>query len=354
VEELGLNDQFWYNQTVFVTGANGFLGGNLVRMLVKAGALPVCLVRDWTPQAELHRTGLADHVRLVRGDLADKSLIERVIAEYQVSTVLHTAENRNDQVALRHPVSTFESNVSGVWNLLEAARRFPHCEQVILGMTHGESPVIPLEPDSPKKIIQADTRPLTASHQCAEIVAQSYAKTLGMKLAVCHFGLLFGPGDLHWSHTVPGMIKHHLKPSPQTLLLDQNLLCPMLSVDDAAYALMKMAEYVNQFEELSGSSFGFALEDVPTGVQLYESIGHLLNSSSPAPIGLGYSAVKVPAFNISKSRKLLKWKPKFTLVDGLTRTCQWYQQILQQRQTDNTTLPFFRMNSVVDPVAKSA
>src|SRR5688500_14015666 len=100
---------FWIDRPTLVTGATGQLGGWLVKYLRDAGAEVVCLVRDWVPQAELVRAGMLDDVRVVRGDITDQSLLERVLAEYEVNTVLHMAAQSIVGTANNNPTDTFET-----------------------------------------------------------------------------------------------------------------------------------------------------------------------------------------------------------------------------------------------------
>src|SRR5690606_20022724 len=108
----------------------GLVGSWTVRRLVEAGADVVCLVRDWVPQSELVRSGTSDKVRVVRGDVCDQELMERVLGEYEISTVIHLAAQTIVGIANRNPVSTFESNIKGTWALLEACRRSPKVDAI--------------------------------------------------------------------------------------------------------------------------------------------------------------------------------------------------------------------------------
>src|SRR5207302_984124 len=123
---------FWRDRPVFVTGATGLVGGWLVRRLLEAGADVVCLVRDWVPQSELVRGQLIDRVKVVRGDVADRALLERTLGEYEIDTVIHLAAQTIVTIANRNPVSTFETNVVGTWALLEACRRSPTVRQIVI------------------------------------------------------------------------------------------------------------------------------------------------------------------------------------------------------------------------------
>ena len=123
---------FWRDRSVLVTGASGLLGGWLTGSLLERGASIVCLVRDWVPQSELVRKNLLEQVSVVRGDVTDQDVIERTLGEYEVQTVFHLAAQTIVGIANRNPVSTFESNIQGTWNLLEACRRSPLVSAIVI------------------------------------------------------------------------------------------------------------------------------------------------------------------------------------------------------------------------------
>ena len=122
---MELNKTFWLDRPTFVTGGTGLVGSWLVRHLIDAGADIVCLVRDWVPQSELVRAKLIDQVKVVRGDVRDRETLERALGEYEIDTVIHLAAQTIVTIANRNPISTFETNIAGTWNVLEACRRSP-------------------------------------------------------------------------------------------------------------------------------------------------------------------------------------------------------------------------------------
>ena len=129
---MELNRAFWLDRPTFVTGGTGLVGGWLVRRLIEAGADVVCLVRDWVPQSELVHAKLIDHVKVVRGDIRDREVIERTLGEYEIDTVIHLAAQTIVTIANRNPISTFETNIAGTWNLLESCRRSPNVKQIVI------------------------------------------------------------------------------------------------------------------------------------------------------------------------------------------------------------------------------
>jgi hypothetical protein len=82
---------FWRDRPVLVSASTGLMGAWLTRRLAEAGEGVVCLVRDWVPQSELVRSGTIEQVKVVRGDVTDRGLVEPAINEYKTGTVIDLA-----------------------------------------------------------------------------------------------------------------------------------------------------------------------------------------------------------------------------------------------------------------------
>ena len=115
-------NSFWNNRTAFVTGATGFVGANIVKLLLEQGAKVICLQRDAVRPNSLDILSLRDKVTIINGDLEDFSLQERILNEYEVEAVFHLAAQALVGAANRSPLSTFETNIRGTYLLLEACR----------------------------------------------------------------------------------------------------------------------------------------------------------------------------------------------------------------------------------------
>src|SRR6478735_3087866 len=137
---------FWRDRPVLVTGATGLLGGWLLARLLAAGADVVALVRDWVPASAAVSSGALARVRVARGDVRDQELLERLLGEYEIVTVLHLAAQAIVGVANRNPVSTLDTNVRGTWALLEACRRSPLVRQIVVASSdkaYGDQTALP-------------------------------------------------------------------------------------------------------------------------------------------------------------------------------------------------------------------
>ena len=112
---------FWQDRPVLITGASGLLGGWLIRHLLNLDADIVCLVRDWVPKSELIRADLIEQVKVVRGDICDQALLERILGEYEIETVFHLAAQTIVGIANKNPISTFNTNIGGTWSCWKPA-----------------------------------------------------------------------------------------------------------------------------------------------------------------------------------------------------------------------------------------
>ena len=202
--------RFWHDRPVLVTGATGLVGSWLTRRLIEAGADVVCLVRDWVPRSELVHGHLLDSVNVARGDIRDRDLVERVIGEYEIDTVLHLAAQTIVGIANRNPLSTFESNILGTWNVLESCRRSPTVRAVVVASSdkaYGDQPDLPYTEEARLE----GRHPYDVSKSCADLIAHAYAKTFGLPVAITRCGNFYGGGDLNWNRIVPGTIRSAIR-----------------------------------------------------------------------------------------------------------------------------------------------
>lgn len=324
-----MDQNFWRDRPVLVTGATGMLGGWLVRRLQARGASVVCLVRDWVPQCELARTGLMEKVNVVRGDVEDLDLIERTLGEYEIDTVFHLAAQTIVTIANRNPISTFESNVRGTWNVLEACRRSPQIRAIVLASSdkaYGSQPSLPYSEDMPLQ----GQHPYDVSKSCADLIAQSYAKTFELPIAITRCGNFYGGGDLNWNRVVPGTIRSVIRGQRPIIRSDGKYVRDYFYVEDAASAYMLLAEHVTRKPELHGLAFNFSNENQINVIDLVHLILKEMDSSlQPEILDQATNEIRHQYLCAERARSLLNWTPEFTLQQGLQRTIAWYREVLK-------------------------
>ena len=324
----GTGSAFWKQRPVLVTGATGLLGSWLVARLVAAGADVVCLVRDWVPQSELYRQGLDKRTRSVTGDVRDSALIERVLAEYEIKTVFHLAAQTIVGVAVRSPVTTFESNVGGTWSLLEACRTVGRVEQIVIASSdkaYGVQPALPYTEDSPLQ----GRFPYDASKSAADLISQSYAATYGLPVGITRCGNFYGGGDLNWNRIVPGTIRSVLQGERPIIRSNGRFVRDYVFVEDGAGAYMVLAEKMAERGDLGGQAWNFSNEAPIDVLGLVAKILGLMGSKLE-PVVLNQASNEIPEQFLSavKARRELGWKPLFTLDEGLRRAVDLYTKYL--------------------------
>jgi CDP-glucose 4,6-dehydratase len=321
-------ETFWRDRPTLVTGATGLLGGWLVRSLVERGSEVVCLVRDWVPQSELYRSGLVDRVTVVRGDVRDQPLVERALGEYEIDTAIHLAAQTIVPIANRNPVSTFESNIAGTWTLLEAARRSPSVRQIVLASSdkaYGAHDDLPYGEETPLR----GHHPYDVSKSCADLIAQSFAKTYDTPAVVTRCGNFYGGGDLNWNRIVPGTIRSVLRDEPPIIRSDGSFVRDYFYVEDGVEAYLMLAEKLAADPALKGQAFNFSNEQQLTVVELVDEILRLMGSKlRPKVLNEATSEIHRQFLSAAKARKELGWRPLFTLEGGLGRTIDWYRDFL--------------------------
>lgn len=319
---------FWRDRPTFITGGSGLVGSWLVKRLLDSGAAVTCLTRDWVPQSELARSGTLDRVTVVRGDIRDQALLERCLGEYEIKTVFHLAAQTIVGIANRNPVSTFEANIQGTWALLEAARRSPAVQQIVIASSdkaYGHQDQLPYGEDTPLE----GRHPYDVSKSCADLIAQAYAKSYGLPVGITRCGNFYGGGDLNWNRIVPGTIRSLLRGERPVVRSDGSFIRDYFYVEDGAAAYMLMAERMAADKSLNGQAFNFSNEIQLTVLDLVERIAKILNSPlTPDVRNEASNEIRCQYLSATKAKNLLQWKPLFSLDDGLTRTVNWYKEFL--------------------------
>ncbi len=331
MEDLGMSAEskkFWLDRPTFVTGATGLVGGWLVRRLVALGADVTCLVRDWVPESELVRSGLIESTNVVRGDLRDQAVLERVLGEYETDTVINLAAQTIVGIANRNPVSTFETNVAGTWALLEACRRSPQVKQIVMASSdkaYGEHETLPYTED----FALQGRHPYDVSKSCGDLITQAYAQTYGLPVGITRCGNFYGGGDLNWNRLVPGTIRSVLRGQPPVIRSDGRYVRDYFYVEDGAAAYLLLAEKMAANPELHGQAFNFSNESQVTVLELADKILGLMGSDlRPEVRNEATNEIRDQYLSADKARELLDWEPMFTLDQGLERTIAWYRDAL--------------------------
>ncbi len=340
---------FWNDKNVFVTGATGLLGYWLVRALLQEKASVIALVRDTDPQSALIQNGLIAKTHVVNGALEDYTVLERVINEHEVDTVFHLGAQTIVGTALRNPLPTFESNIRGTYNLLEACRRHKELvKRIVIASSdkaYGSSPVLPYTEEMPLK----GQHPYDVSKSCQDLIAYAYHHTYHLPIVIARCGNLYGGGDLNWSRLVPGTIKSFYRGIEPVIRSDGSFTRDYLYIEDAVQAYLLLASNANK-ENVQGQAFNFGPNKPYSVLEIVHCIQRLMQRTDLKPLILSEAKEEIrdQSLDSKKARKTLGWSPLFDLEEGLRRTIPWYKSYLKHEtraKNDGNSLPLLPTSS---------
>jgi CDP-glucose 4,6-dehydratase len=332
LENMGIaggEASFWAGHRVLVTGATGIVGSWLTKDLLELGAHVVALVLDADPQTELYRSEAIRCVNVVQGQLEDFHAVERAIVAHEVETVFHLGAQAIVAVAHRSPLPTFETNVRGTWNVLEASRLHPDLvKRVVVASSdkaYGEYDVLPYTEDMPLQ----GKYPYEVSKSCADLITQSYYHTYGLPVAVARCGNIYGGGDLNWSRIVPGTIRSLLRGESPVLRSDGQFIRDYIYVKDVSSAYLRLAEALDR-PEVRGQSFNFSPQSQVTVIEIVNMIRRLARCEQiqPTILNCAQGEIRNQYLSSAKAAEVLGWKAAYTLEEGLKETLDWYVEFL--------------------------
>jgi CDP-glucose 4,6-dehydratase len=320
-----LSASFWPDRSVLVTGAAGLLGGWVVRRLSRDGARVVGLDIEWS-----HGTILTteDAFEQVDGDVRDGDLLADVLVDRGIDTVIHLAAQAIVGLADQDPVETFENNILGTWALLEACRQSPSVTSIVVASSdkaygdHGGEPYVESMP-------LLGRHPYAASKTCTDVLAQTYAESYQLPVAISRCGNMYGGGDTEWSRIVPGTIRSVLQGECPVVRSDGSFVRDYFYVEDSAEAAITLARALAERPTLAGEAFNFASETNLSVLELVARILRLMGSElEPEVRNEAVNEIRDQRVSAQKAHDLLGWRPGHTLDEGLSLTVDWYRGYL--------------------------
>jgi CDP-glucose 4,6-dehydratase len=312
-------------RSAFVTGAYGLLGSWLTKSLLDEGARVSVLKRDEVSRSALSVEGTEARCDVVRGDICDGPLVERVLAEYEVDTVFHLAAQTIVGVARRSPASTFETNVRGTWVLLEACRRVgvPRTVVAASDKAYGIHDQLPYREDFALR----PRYPYDVSKAAADMIARCYWHSYGLPVAVTRFANLYGGGDVNLSRLIPEAVAAAIQGRRPVIRSDGTLERDYIYVEDAVSAYLAIARLLDDGRG-GGEAFNAGTGRAYSVLEVVEAVCRVAGTDVDPDIrGEGVPDGEIPRQYVDsgKLRELTGWTPRFELEDGLARTVEWYR-----------------------------
>lgn len=316
----------WSGRRVLITGAAGLLGGWVARDLLGSGASVLGLDIAWDgPRATIPPKG----VERLDGDIRNTPLLRGLVGSRDIDTVIHLAAQTLVGPAIEDPVDTFSHNIEGSWSVLEACRGMGGVRRIVVASSdkaYGDASGRPYREEMPLR----PHHPYDTSKAVTDLLAQTYAHTYGMPVAITRCGNLYGGGDLNWSRIVPGTIRSVVEGDAPVIRSDGTFVRDYLYVRDAAAGVVALADAVGDRPEIAGTAFNFAAGVRLSVIEVVLRILALMDSDME-PVVLGLPLKEIPEQRVSaaRARRLLGWRPRATVESGLLNTIDWYRSYLK-------------------------
>jgi CDP-glucose 4,6-dehydratase len=301
--------------------------------LLEAGAHVIGLIRDVLPESLLQTSGAVERMTLAYGTLDEYALVERLVNEFEIDSCFHLAAQPIVGTASRLPLSTFESNIRGTWNVLEALRRYGAATRIVVASSdkvYGVKAQLPyVEEDALE-----GRHPYDVSKVCADLLAQTYARQYRLPVGIARCGNFYGPGDLNYSRIVPGTLRSLARNERPIIRSDGTPLRDYFYVEDAADAFLTLGAALDE-PALRGEAFNFGTATPTSVADVVQAIIRLAEKPQLSPIVLNQAQDEIPAQYLScrKAGERLQWRSRIDLAAGLEKTVRWYEQALTREGT---------------------
>jgi len=327
-------------KNILVTGGAGFIGSNFVRYVLREDPAVEIVNLDALTYAgsleNLRDLPDPDRHHFVQGDICDDQLIQRLLQEHEIDTIVHFAAESHVDRSIYGPQAFVRTNVQGTFVLLEAAKkawledgtardvRFHH---VSTDEVYGS--LGPADPPFTETTPYAPNSPYAASKAASDHLVRAYAHTYGLPVTISNCSNNYGPYQFP-EKLIPLMILRALRGEGLPIYGDGGQIRDWLYVEDHCEALWRVVRH----GEL-GETYNIGGGNQPTNLQLVKMLCAILDDRLPESRYRPHESLiefvadrpghdRRYAMDIGKIRADLGWEPKQNLESGLERTVGWY------------------------------
>jgi len=339
MESLAVDQGFWSGKRVFLTGHTGFKGSWLSLWLEKLGAdvTGFALSPETTPnlfsvvQPQLRLTSII-------GDIRDADFLRQSLVASKPDVVIHMAAQPLVRASYDRPLETYETNVMGTANLLNAVRDAKSVRSVVVVTT--DKVYENKEWDWAYREIDAlgGYDPYSSSKAASELVVSAYRNSFfnsdkfsdhGVAIATARAGNVFGGGDWSTDRLLPDVLRSYFRGDSPVIRNPDSIRPWQLVLEPLRGYLMLARGLYESGTRYSGEfNFGPAADDARPVKWIVERISEVMGAKQ----GWAASTEQHPheahflSLDVSKAQSVLGWRPTIGLEKGLEFAIDWHQQ----------------------------
>jgi len=318
--------------TIMITGGAGFLGTYVTRMLAERGDRVVIFDAAGTaPELAVLTAPFEQNIVRVRGQILDLSSLLRCVQQYNVERIFHAAALYDPPYSLEDPAITFQVNVNGTINVLEAARflgvkRVVHSSSIAVYAPRQYEPINEMHPI----LLPSAGNPLGpygASKAAAEIVGLTYYSTNGVDFVALRNSAIYGYGMRYPMYIKP-MIENSLRKQPTHFASGGDMRRDYTHVKDIAQAVLKALDV--PASALTQRVFNIGSGNMHSATQVAETVRSLLPEAD-IEIATGLSELEQSdmrargTLDLTAARQQLKYEPGYSLEAGIRDYIEMYR-----------------------------
>lgn len=325
MEMKAIDNKFWKNKKVLITGFEGFLGSNLVKALLERKAKVIGMdIKTFRKETILCPQ---DYRKIVvyKGSVANRGLVRDILRKHSINIIFHLAAEAIVGRSQANPLKAFKSNIAGTWEVLEAARLQGNVHAIVVASSdkaYGSHKKLPYREEASL----AANHPYDVSKSCADLITNTYFHTYGLPVAITRCGNIYGPGDFNFSRLIPDAMRSIIFNRALKIRSDGTFVRDYVYVDDIVAGYIKIAEFMKK-KSLSGEAFNLSDEKPIAVIKLLRGIGKFNLCGNELKYKIMNTAkyeIKKQYLSAAKARRLLGWKPGYSLEEGLMKTAEWY------------------------------
>ena len=325
---------FWKNKKILITGINGFVGSNLAKTLTQLGADVHGITLDKKKKSLLFYEKIDKKCKLYQGNISNKKFIFELLNKKKFEILFHLAAQVEVGVANKNPLTTWESNIRGTYNLLNNIVRKKNFKSIIIASSdksYGSYPkkLLPYKENYPSKAIY----PYDVSKACADMISQTYASELfNLPIITTRFSNIYGPGQLHFSALIPDLARSIIRNVDFIPRGDGNDIRDYVYIKDIVDLYLLLAKNLYKKPQLRGEIFNAGTNQPLTVKEIvrifyfhkkefkkFSKVTKLMNKKKTK------GEIPYQFMDYSKLNKFFGWKPKYKFVDTIDEVFEWYK-----------------------------